>query len=74
MTTIEPVVEIARRAKAAGTPIAVASGGSTTHVTEGLRIAGILDLFEVVICAEVCRCLLLNPQTLKHASHKPLSH
>ena len=53
MTTIEPVVEIARRAQAAGIPIAVASGGSTAHVTEGLRIAGIQHMFEVIICAEV---------------------
>ena len=53
VTAIEPVVEIARAAHAAGLPIAVASGGSTSNVRGGMKIAGIADFFEVVICAEV---------------------
>ena len=53
MTTIEPVVEVARAAKARGLPIAVASGGSTSNVRTGLASTGILHLFDAVVCAEV---------------------
>ena len=51
--TIEPVVAVARAAKARGMPIAVASGGSTSNVRTGLASTGILHLFDAVVCAEV---------------------
>ena len=50
---IEPVVDVARRAHAAGLPIAVASGGSAANVRGGLALTGIADLFGAVVCAEV---------------------
>ena len=52
---IEPVVAVARAAKARGLPIAVASGGSTSNVRTGLASTGILHLFDAVVCAEVRR-------------------
>ena len=66
VTIIEPVVEIARRAQVQGIPIAVASGGSTAHVTEGLRIAGILHMFEIIVCAEVRGIAGPENQSLKN--------
>ena len=49
---IEPVVAIARDANAKGVPIAVASSGVKTTVTEHLRDHGILDLFSAVVTCE----------------------
>lgn len=76
VTAIEAVVEVARRALAQGIPIAVASGGSTAHVRAGLEVAGILHLFEVVVCAEVRRSYLdvsLNPVSSTLSPHPRLS-
>lgn len=69
-------MEVARRALAQGIPIAVASGGSTAHVRAGLEVAGILHLFEVIICAEVtCSCLDVtsNPVSSTLSPHPRLS-
>jgi HAD superfamily hydrolase (TIGR01509 family) len=49
---IEPVVEIARAARAAGQPIAIASGGSRAMVERTLRQIGLFDWFPVVVTAE----------------------
>jgi HAD superfamily hydrolase (TIGR01509 family) len=49
---IEPVVEIARAARAAGQPIAIASGGSRAMVERTLRQIGLYDWFPVIVTAE----------------------
>ena len=49
---IEPVVAIAREAKAAGVPLAVASSGVKPTVTGHLKGHGIYDLFDAVVTCE----------------------
>lgn len=52
LTSVSPipcVVRIAREAQRLGIPIAVASGSSRTQVQKALRLAGIDNLFDVVL-------------------------
>lgn len=49
VTVIEPVAEIARRAKAEGRPLAIATGGTPDIALPSLEASGLRSLFDVII-------------------------